>query len=232
MDEMKRTVRLTQMRRVIASRMCESLMNTAQFTLTKEISVDLLMDYIQKQKAKSKNIKFMHVLAKVVASLLKEHEMLNASIEENTLVFHDTVNMGVAVALPTGLLVPVIKGVENLSVEEFGATYDSVVAEARTGRMPPSKMSNGTFTLSNLGMLGIDTFTPIVNYPEAAILGIGRTKDTPIKADDGSVRWERTIVFSLTVDHRIVDGYVGAQFLDALTKALTQEDKLLQTIGN
>lgn len=225
-----RSERLTTMRKVIAQRMCESLTMTAQFTLTREIEVDALMEYIRQQKEAGKNLKLMHVLAKAIASLLKEHEMLNASIQENALVYHDTVNVGVAVALPGGLLVPVVKGVDSSSLEEVAANYEALVAKARTGRIPYEDLSGGTFTISNLGMAGIDAFTPIVNYPEAAILGVGRTKDTPVRAADDALLWKKTVVFSLTMDHRIVDGYTGALFLKALAETLSDLDKLRSAV--
>lgn len=229
--EQIRTVPLTSMRRVIGDRMCASLEKTAQFTLTSEMEVDVLLDFIQQRKEAGKPVKFMHVLAKVVATLLKEHEMLNASIQEKTLVYHDTVNMGVAVALPGGLLVPVVKDVDTLSLEEVGERYEVLVAKARTGRIPVSDMSGGTFTISNLGMAGIDAFTPVVNYPEAAILGVGRTVER-LALDENYVLYRKKVItFSLTMDHRIVDGYVGAQFLMALAGTLSDMEKLIQAVG-
>ncbi|MBQ3132495.1 MAG: 2-oxo acid dehydrogenase subunit E2 [Clostridia bacterium] len=229
--EQIRSVPLTTMRRIISERMSASLTNTAQFTLTSEINVDALMEFIRQQKEAGKSVKFMHVLVKVVASLLKEHEMLNASIQDNKLVYHDYVNMGVAVALKAGLLVPVVKDVTALSLEEVGERYEALVPKARTGRIPVEDISGGTFTISNLGMAGIDAFTPIVNYPEAAILGVGRTTDRLDMDEQGNVYRKKVIVFSLTVDHRIVDGYVGAQFLAALAETLADMDKLAAAVS-
>lgn len=222
-----RTKRLTSMRKVIAQRMCESLTQTAQFTLTREMDVDVLLEYIQEQKDAGQKVKLMHVLIKATASLLKEHEMLNASIDGTNLLLHDTVNMGVAVALPGGLLVPVVRDADTHTVTEIGKSYEALVAKARTGRIPLDEMSGATFTISNLGMAGIDGFTPIVNYPEAGILGVGRTNQRLYLDENGTVRTKRTIVFSLTVDHRVVDGYTGAQFLASLADVLSDKEKLL-----
>lgn len=226
-----RSESLTTMRRIISERMTASLTNTAQFTLTSEINVDVLMEYIHQQKEAGKPAKFMHILVKVVASLLKEHEILNASIKDQKLIYHDYVNMGVAVALKAGLMVPVVKNVNELSLAEVGEKYETLVAKARTGRIPVDDISGGTFTISNLGMAGIDAFTPIVNYPEAAILGVGRTVDRLDMDEQGTVYRKKVIVFSLTVDHRIVDGYVGAQFLAALADTLSDMDKLTAAIS-
>lgn len=226
-----RAVPLSMMRRVIGERMCTSLEKTAQFTLTSEMEVDVLMEFIRQRKEAGKPAKFMHVLTKVVASLLKEHEMLNASIQEKSLIYHDTVNMGVAVALPGGLLVPVVKDVETSSLEEIGEKYEALVAKARTGRIPASDMSGGTFTISNLGMMGIDAFTPVVNYPEAAILGVGRTLERLALDENDVLCRKHVITFSLTMDHRIVDGYVGAQFLAALADTLSDMEKLTKAVS-
>lgn len=226
-----RAVPLTMMRRVIGERMCASLENTAQFTLTREIEVDALLDFIRQRRESGQPVKFMHVLTKVCASLLKEHEMLNASIQDKSLLYHDTVNIGIAVALPGGLLVPVVKEVDTSSLEEVGEKYEALVARARTGRIPAAEMSGGTFTISNLGMMGIDVFTPVVNYPEAAILGVGRTAERLTLDENGALACKNVITFSLTVDHRIVDGYVGAQFLAALAAALSEPEKLTAAVS-
>lgn len=226
-----RTKRLTGMRKVIAQRMCESLTQTAQFTLTREMDVEVLLDYIQEQKRVGHRVKLMYVLIKAVACLLREHEMLNASVDGTNLVLHDTVNMGVAVAVPGGLLVPVVQNADRCTVTEIAERYETLVAKARAGQAATEDMSGGTFTISNLGMVGIDGFTPIVNYPEAAILGVGRTDRRLYLDGDGAVREKRTIVFSLTVDHRVVDGYTGAQFLCSLAEVFSDKGKLLCVLG-
>lgn len=221
----KRVEPLSKMRRIISQRMCESLTQTAQFTLTREMDVDAVLDYIRKRKEAGRPVKFMHVLMKATASVLMEHPRLNASIKDDTLVYHDGVNMGVAVALEDGLLVPVVPDVDAKSLEEIAAAYEELVPRARIGRLRGTEMSGGTFTISNLGMIGIDAFTPIVNYPESAILGVGRTNER-VYLDEGAVKTKKTIVFSLSMDHRLVDGYVGAQFLDALAQTLASGDAL------
>lgn len=226
----ERRKKISPMRRIIAERMSESLARTAQYTLTREIPVDALLDFIQERKRTGVPVKMMHVLMKVCANLLKQHEMLNARIEEHSLVFQEGVHVGVAVAMARGLLVPVIRDVDSLSLEALAERYEDIVSKARTGRVLESEMSGGTFTISNLGMVGIDAFTPIVNYPEAAILGVGRTRKMPYVDDQGSVGVRSTVIFSLTLDHRIVDGYNGALFLADLAECLSDGEKLLSAI--
>ena len=228
----ERAMPLSKIRRIIGERMCMSLARTAQFTLTREIEVDTLLAYIQQQKEAGGSIKFMHVLIKVISNMLKDHMLLNASIVENKLVYHDTVNMGVAVALPEGdgLLVPVLKNTETCSLLEIAEAYGTLIPKAQKGKLSYNDMSGGTFTISNLGMVGIDAFTPVVNYPEAAILGIGRINDRVVLSDHNVPERRKTIMFSLTVDHRIVDGYVGAQFLASLADTLSDMEKLYERL--
>lgn len=237
MEDEKRTdmpvreEKLTSMRRVIGQRMQESLTGTAQYTLTREIDVDALLDYVRVLRETDGDVKLMHVLIKAAATLLKEHEKLNASITDKGIVYHDYVNMGVAVALPEGLLVPVLKNVDGCTVGQIAQMYAALIPKARTGRIPYRDISGGTFTISNLGMAGIDAFTPIINYPEAAILGVGRTREGLVMEPDGALKNRKSIIFSLTLDHRLVDGYVGAQFLDALARTLSDEEQLRAAVG-
>lgn len=225
-----RDVRLSSMRRVIANRMCASLNQTAQYTLSREIQIDALLDYLGEQKEAGKNYKFMHVLIKVCATLLGEHEKLNATIIDKTLRYHGSVNMGVAVALADGLVVPVIKGVDDMSVDQIAEAYTDVIPRAKSGRLSADAISGGTFTISNLGMVGIDAFTPVINYPEAAILGVGRTNDRAAFGENDAIEHRKTVIFSLTLDHRIVDGYVGALFLEALAQTLGDKGKICAAV--
>lgn len=226
-----REIRLSGMRRVIADRMCASLSQTAQYTLSREIEIDGMLDYISEQKKEGKNYKFMHVLIKACATLLKEHEKLNSAIVEKMQRFYGSVNMGVAVALPEGLVVPVIKGVDDMSLDQIIEAYIDQVSKAKKGRLTAEDMSGGTFTISNLGMAGIDAFTPVINYPEAAILGVGRTNERVVFGEDDKLERRKTVIFSLTLDHRIVDGYVGAMFLESLAQVLGDKEKLRAAVN-
>ena len=210
--------------------MCESLEKTAQFTMTREIEIEAVLEYIRQRKKTGQSVKFMHVLIKVVASILKEHERLNASVTEELIIYHGAVNMGIAVALPDGLLVPVLKNVDTSSLDEIARDYDLVIPKAQTGKLSHAEMSEGTFTISNLGMAGIDAFTPVVNYPESAVLGVGRINDRVVLNDNNFPERRKAIIFSLTVDHRIIDGYTGALFLTSLADTLINMGKLRATL--
>ena len=226
-----RTMPMSKIRRLISERMHASLAQTAQFTLTREIDVEALCTYIQEERKAGKPIKFMHILIKAVSMVLQEHELLNAFTSEDTIIYHDSVNMGIAVALQEGLLVPVIKDTCALSLTDIAAAYDALIPKAKTGKLSYVEMSEGTFTISNLGMAGIDVFTPILNYPESAILGVGRINERVVLDENDTPVRRRTAIFSLTVDHRVVDGYVGAEFLASLAETFSDVENLRRTTG-
>ena len=226
-----RTIPMSKIRRLISERMHASLAQTAQFTLTREIDMEALCTYIQEERKSGKPIKFMHVLIKAVSMVLKKHELMNAFASEDGIIYHSSVNMGIAVALQEGLLVPVIKDSCTLSLMDIAATYDALIPKAKTGKLSYGEMSEGTFTISNLGMAGIDAFTPILNYPESAILGVGRINERVILDENDVPVRRRTIIFSLTVDHRVVDGYVGAEFLASLAETFSDIENLRRSIG-
>ena len=118
-----------------------------------------------------------------------------------------------------------VKGVDDMSVDQIVEAYSGIVPKAKSGKLTIEEMSGGTFTISNLGMAGIDAFTPVVNYPEAAILGVGRTNERVVFGADDKLERRKTVIFSLTLDHRIVDGYVGAMFLESLAQTLGDKEK-------
>ena len=226
-----KVVRLSSMRRVIGARMCESLRETAQYTLTREIEVDALLDCIAEFRAEGRDLKLMHLLVKICCELLKKHEKLNATIVDKTLVYRGDINMGVAVALTEGLVVPNIKGAGEMTTDEIAAAYKEIIPRAKAGKLTEADITGGTFTISNLGMVGIDAFTPVINYPESAILGVGRTRKKVVVNEEGGFEVRRTVVFSITLDHRIVDGYVGALFLEDLAKVLGDAETIKDIVG-
>ncbi len=227
-----KAVRLTTMRKIIAERMTQSLQETAQYTLTREIDADVLEAFIREQKDKGRPLRMMHVMVMVCAVLLDKTPLLNARIIDNKLVYFGTKNIGVAVAVKDGLMVPVIRDVLSKNIDEIIEEYGVLVKEARSTRIDLKKLAGGTFTISNLGMVGVDGFTPIINYPEAAILGIGRIRPVPDFREDGSIGMKHAAVFSLTLDHKLVDGYTGAMFLQDLSDTLNDLEALRRIIDS
>jgi pyruvate dehydrogenase E2 component (dihydrolipoamide acetyltransferase) len=152
------------------------------------------------------------LLAKVCAQALMRHRDVNVQYTEDALLKFPTANVGIAVAAPQGLIVPVIRSVERLSLAEVGAARGDIVGRARENKLTAQDLDDGTFTISNLGMYGIEQFVAVINPPQAAILAVGSALDTPV-AVNGAVAVRPMMTMTLTVDHRAVDGAAGADFL-------------------
>ncbi|SEO60315.1 dihydrolipoamide acetyltransferase family protein [Propionispora vibrioides] len=159
------------------------------------------------------------LIIKVVAKALRENPTINSRFYPDGVEACEEVNVGMAVAIPNGLVVPVIKNADTLTVEQIAQATKGLAARARDGKLAPDEMSGGTFTVSNLGMFGIDTFTPIINKPEIAILGVGRMLDKPA-VKDGEIVIQPRISLSLSFDHRVVDGAEAAKFLGRIRELL------------
>jgi pyruvate dehydrogenase E2 component (dihydrolipoamide acetyltransferase) len=164
------------------------------------------------------------LLTKVCASALARHPDVNVSFTDEALLKHPSANVGIAVAAPQGLVVPVVKGAERLSLAEIAAVRGDLVDRARNQKLKAEDMEGGTFTISNLGMFGVEAFTAVLNPPQAAILAVGATEERPV-ARDGHIVVRPTMTMTLTVDHRAVDGAPAADFLRTV-KAMLEEPGL------
>ncbi len=215
-----RVVPFTGMRRAIAERMTESLQTMAQVTLTTEADVTGLVEFVDRLKPKV-DISYTAVLVKAVAAALRQHPILNSTLVGDEIRLLDEINIGVGVALEDGLIVPVIRNADRLKLAEIDRELKRLAAAARAGTLTVDEVTGGTFTISNLGMYGIDAFTPIINPPEAAILGVGRIIEKPA-VYRGQVAVRSLMTLSLTFDHRIVDGAPAAAFLQTLAAMLAQ----------
>ena len=208
---------MSGVRAVIAERMSESHRTTARVTLTTEADATELVVLREQLKAETESrgegtISYSDLLVKIVATALRTHPALNATLVGDQIRLLSEVNVGVAVDSERGLLVPVIRGADRKSIPEIARDSRGLVARARTGASLPDDLSGGTFTITNLGMYGIDAFTPIVRMPECAILGVGRIREKPM-VREGAVVIRSMMWLSLTFDHRLVDGAPAARFL-------------------
>ena len=159
------------------------------------------------------------LIVKAAAVALREHPAVNVSFTEENLLFHKRVNVGVAVAVEDGLVVPVVKDADRKSVSEIGREARELAGKARDGKLSLQEMSGGTFSVSNLGMFGVDSFSAVINPPEAAILAVGASRDVPV-VRDGQVVPGKRMALTLSVDHRATDGATAARFLDRLAELL------------
>ena len=162
----------------------------------------------------------------MVAVALTEFPLLNCSVEDNKIIYKHYVNMGVAVALDNGLVVPNIPDADKKSLTEISAEVKELAKLAREGGLPMDRLKGGTFTITNLGMYGIESFTPIINQPEVAILGVNTMEDKVVVVD-GEICVRPIMNLSLTADHRVVDGSVAAQFLQRVKKLMEKPALLL-----
>jgi len=209
------TVELTSIRRTIARRLTEAWEAPVfQLTATADASAlsatrERLVELMQEGETKPT---VNDVLTRVVASALMRHRPVNAHFVEGRILRYPTANVGIAVATPNGLVVPVIRNAEGKSVQEVAAVRADLVSRARDGKLQLADLEDGTFTISNLGMYGIEQFIAVLNPPQVAILAVGSIEDRP-RAVDGKLEVVPTLTLTLTCDHRAIDGSEGAEFL-------------------
>jgi pyruvate dehydrogenase E2 component (dihydrolipoamide acetyltransferase) len=220
-----KTIPLEGVRKIIAKKMSMSLSEIPQLTYTSEVdmteAINLRKYLLNLYKDEDLKITMTDILAKSVVAVMKKYPIFNASMGENAIIIQDKINLGIAVATDRGLIVPVIHNVESKSLQEISRTIRILAQKARDGTLSLDDVSGGTFTLSNLGMFGIEVFTPIINPPESAILGIGKMIQKPI-VKNGRIAIAPLMILSLTHDHRVMDGVDAANFL-AEMKALLED---------
>jgi len=212
----------SRIRATIAKRMAESMREIPHFYVTAEIDMSEAVRLRSALKASDRvtvDVTYTHFLVKAVALALQRHPRLNASFAEDGREYKAEINVGLAVALEDGLIVPVLHGCDKLSVLDIAAQANALVERARAGKPTAEDLSGGTFTISNLGMLPVEHFTAIINPPQGAILAVGAIKERPV-VRGGDVRVAHTMMVTLSCDHRILDGMTGGQFLAELKKLL------------
>ncbi|HEY6709491.1 MAG TPA: dihydrolipoamide acetyltransferase family protein [Actinomycetota bacterium] len=221
-------VPLTPMRRVVARRLTESMQSAPHFYLTVRVDVTRLLELraeLNRQLAaggQDLKVSVNDMIVKACAGLLAANRELNVSFGGDKLVVHQRVHIGVAVAVDGGLLVPVVRDADQKSLTQVAREAGELVGRARAGRLGGDDMGGGTFTVSNLGMLGVEQFTAVINPPEAAILAVGAALAEPVATADGEVEVRQVLRLTLSIDHRAVDGATGARFLAQLKDVLEQ----------
>jgi pyruvate dehydrogenase E2 component (dihydrolipoamide acetyltransferase) len=215
----------TGMRKVIATRMTQSLQEMAQASHRMKVDLTELVRFREKLKEAEVKVSFTDIFVKVVSRALLDFPMVNASLTDEGILVKDYVNMGVAVAVEKGLIVPVIKDADLMTLQEIATVAAELIAKAKNGQLQPDDYTGGTFTITNLGMFDIDEFTAIINPPESAILAIGKINQTSVVVE-GAIVVRPIMTLSLTYDHRVVDGAPAAQFMQRV-KQIMQNPYLL-----
>src|SRR5579864_1763577 len=212
---------LTGMRGTIAQRMRHSLATAASLTITREVEAEILVAARKPiQLTLGTDVPYDALFVKLLADSLQEHRELNAVVEQDAILVLEEINVGFAVAIPGGLLVPVVHNAASISLTEIAQRMRQLRDRALAGQLRAEDVTGGTATISNLGPYGVDVFTPILNPPESVVLGVGRIAERAI-ARRGHVVAAATCVLSLTFDHRVADGLPAAQLLDAVARRMT-----------
>ena len=218
------------MRKVIAQRMLESLQSSAQLTMNMEVEIDeaagLREALIEEWASEGIRPSYTDLVIKAVAMALRSHPRMNARLDADGIVLFDAVDVGMAVALEDGLVVPIIRGADRRTLKELAVESSRLARRARDGQLDADEVSGGGFTVTSLGMHAIDSFTPILNAPQVGILGVNRIHDVVGWEADRPVR-RRAMNLSLTWDHRALDGVPAAQFLAAVRDLLQAPHRLV-----
>jgi pyruvate dehydrogenase E2 component (dihydrolipoamide acetyltransferase) len=220
-------VPVSQMRKVIAKRLGESLFTAPHFYVTMQIDMDNAIAARTKINEKAAvKISFNDLVLKACAIALKQHPAINSSWLGDKIRVNHHVNIGVAVAIEDGLLVPVVRFADTKSLTQIGTEVKDFAARAKAKKLQPADWEGSTFTISNLGMFGVDEFTAIINPPDACILAVGGISQVPV-VKDGVVKPGNIMKVTLSCDHRVVDGATGAAFLQTLKSFLEEPLRML-----
>jgi len=227
----RRVVPLTNIRRTIAERMTASVREAPQFTVSVDVDMGRALDVVEDLKARTAEgqarVTLTAIIVKACAWALRQHPEANASFRDDGIVEWDEVNVGVATAIEAGLIVPVVREADASGLRRIAEQMADLTSRARAGKLRLEDLQGGTFTVSNLGMLGIDRFTAIVNPPQAAILAVGRVARRAEVFDD-KIEIRPMASLALTADHRVLDGAAAARFLATIRSALEHPGLLLE----
>ncbi|OWR14250.1 pyruvate dehydrogenase complex dihydrolipoamide acetyltransferase [Chryseobacterium sp. VAUSW3] len=217
----------SQVRNIIAKRLSESKFTAPHYYLIVEINMDKAIEARKEiNSLPDTKISFNDMVIKATAMALRKHPQVNSTWHADKIVHHGNINVGVAVAIPDGLVVPVLKNADQMNYNQISAAVKDMAGRAKSKGLKANEMEGSTFSVSNLGMFGIETFTSIINQPNSAILSVGAIVEKPI-VKDGQIVVGNTMKLSLACDHRVVDGATGAQFLQTLRTYLEQPLTLL-----
>lgn len=219
----------SKMRQVIATRLAESIGPIPTFYLTVEIEMDNVLATRKQMNASLEDdakISVNDIIVKAAAMSLLKHPFVNASYQDKSIRFYDQADIGVAVAIDEGLITPVVRGANLKGLAEISAEIKDLAAKAKARKLQPEEYTGATFSISNLGMMGIKEFTAIINPPEAAIIAVGASTPTPV-VRDGEVTVRNLMHVTMSCDHRVVDGATGAKFLQTFKQMLESPAMML-----
>lgn len=222
--------KLSQMRKTIARRLTESKQQVPHFYLTIDVDVEPLMEARAKVnellKSDGQKVSVNDMIIKACAAALRRFPKANASFMGDSIHYHNRVDISVAVAVPDGLITPVVRNADMKGLAQIGAEVRELAQKAKDKKLQPEEFTNGTFSISNLGMFGIEEFSAVINPPEGAILAVGTVREEPV-VKNGAIVPGKRMRMTLSCDHRVVDGAVGAEFLRVLKGMLESPAAML-----
>jgi len=228
-NKIKRVIKLSGINLIMAQRMSKSASEKPHVTLIREVNVKSLLEMrekIIKKKNKKNSISLNVLMLKICAASLKNYPIFNAHLKNNKVLEFEDINLGIAVASKEGLVVPVIKKVIYKRLDQLNNEFRELIAKVKENNLKEEDLQEGTFTITNLGKYNIEAFTPIINPPEVAILGIGKIINKPIVENNG-IKIAPMMTLSLSFDHRAIDGATAAEFLDNICQFIKKPETIL-----
>lgn len=215
------------MRRAIARRLTESKTTVPHFYVTSNVEVDRLLSLRRELNASPQKISVNDFVVKAVAAAMADVPAANAIWNGDSIRYFESVDVAVAVAVPYGLLTPVVRAVQDLGLSDLSAQIAELADHARAGRLHQNQLEGGSFTVSNLGMYGVDEFSAIINPPQSGILAVSAANPQAVVGEDGKLAVATVTTVTLSADHRVIDGAVAAEWIAALVDSLERPVKLL-----
>lgn len=223
-----KTLPVSGIRKIVARNMEESLRRSPQVTGTVKVDVSKVVALRNRLKAEGLSYTYTELFAKLVAEAVAQEPVMNSSREENKIYVYSSINMGIAVTNAKDfVLVPVIMNIQDKSLPEISKEVKSLAEKVRDNKITPEEMAGGTITISSMGMFDVDTFTPILNIPQGAIIGLGKIRKEPAVDENGNVAVRDMMNISVTVDHAIIDGVPHARFLTKLSACIKDPETYL-----
>lgn len=220
---MGKEIKVAGIRKIVAERMSESWHISPRVVYSLSVDMTSTLAYLKTinegNEERTLKVNVNHVLIKACAEAMKDFEYVNASFADNVITVHDHANIGLAVAAKKGLVVPNIKNAEEKDIKEIAKEMNDLVNRTRVGKVEMDEITGGTFTITNLGMMGIENFSPIINQPEVAILGVDNMVETPV-ASNGQIVIRPKMNLNFVADHRVIDGAYAAQYIGKVKELL------------
>jgi len=213
LPKIKKENKIIGIRKIIGERLSSSYREAVHVTINMEVKMDRFTKLQGELSKTQKKLSYTLLMLKPIARALNDFDDLNATLEENKIILYDNININLAIESPVGLVTPVIRDVDKKSLPHLIVDFEELIEKSKIGQLKKVNFIGGTFTITNLGMFDVDSFTPIINPPQIAILGVNRITEKPI-VENKEIKISKVMTLSLTFDHRAVDGALAAKFLN------------------